>query len=858
MKKRGLVLGSQIAGLSGVESDTARVSELLDGQGFAVTLCTGAQATRAGILEAYRQLISDCGPDDAAVLYYSGHGHYAVSREAVPGQPRVFQGICPTDYEDSTEADYLGICSWELSIQLRRLTARTKNVAVILDCCHSSQLSRDGAAHDAIPRALPHPLYLASFGPHIAALRGLYPGELDSLDLLGNPDAVRLVACGQAESAFEYTNAKGRRTGAFTEALVDTLAEVGNASISWEAVGQAVRERVLRGFPSQRPEIEGPLRRRLFSLGEADNLGIVPIFTTATGLRLRAGRLHGVSDGDVYAVMPVAAQTYIPAKAIALVIVTSAAATTAAAQLQGAWLNGYETLPDDAVAIPHTLVARKRAISLIAPDAARGALEAAITRTATLRVAAADDADPAIATLRLVDDSLTIEDVRGPVFPAARYPDELEPTVGNLKNLGVAQALRELEGAHGVAEGSEIELELGVVEAAGPRALPDRGASLGLGDKIYARIRSRAFRTLYAHLFNLGVRGKVTLLSKFAPSGIALDKGEEFVLGTRPGTQELVGLPLFWPTGLPMDGFPRIDELVVIVTTSRVSLAGLETKEFITRATRGSGSRLQDLLGQLQDGLTRDADPALPLDDYLVKRLSYYLHPRTGRIGDVDFEIDENRHLESSTRSAGAWIEGGAAVEPAERGVPQPATISIRLDELVVDKDRPLFAADVRVDALICTRSATSDSAYRVATMQFKGIKSGERLPVERPPLFLGPVRDFVDLCLWISRDTDETLQLADLFAKQTASAELRDAESALLATAGSLAAPWVTAVGASAVLARIAYELILRAAGKTIGLYRTSYLAQEQFGVGRHPVAGLYRAQDFAFSLLIDTVAKH
>jgi len=857
MTKRGLVLGSQIAGLSGVEDDTVRVSELLGGYGFAVTRYTGAKASRKGILEAYRQLIADSGPNDVAVLYYSGHGHLALSREDVPGQPRIFQGICPTDYEDSTDTDYRGISSWELSILLRRLTAKTRNAAVILDCCHSSQMSRDGAAHDAVPRALPHPLYLASFGPHIAALRGLYPGELESLDPLGNPEAVRLVACGQTESAFEYTNAKGKRTGAFTEALLDTLAEVGDASISWEAVGQAVRERVLRRFPSQRPEIEGPLRRRMFSLIEDDNRGIVPIVATAQGLRLRAGRLHGISEGDVYAVMPVGTQAYRADKAIALVAVTSSSATSAGAQLDGAWRNGYAALPDDAVAIPLTQAARKRAIRLIAPDAAHAAIEAAITRIPTLRVAAADDADPAIATLRLVGDALTIEDALGPIFPAARYPSELEPMVGNLKNLGVAQALRELAGSHGVAEGSEVTVELGVVDGGALRPLSERGASLGLGDRVYVRVKCRALRTLYVHLFNVGVRGKVTLLTGFAPSGIALDKGEEFVLGARPGTQDVVGISLFWPTGLPMDSFPRVDELVAVVTTSKVSLAGLETTEFIANAMRGAGNRLQDLLGQLQDGRTRDADPSLPLDDYLVKRLSYYLHPRAGRIGDLDFEIDENRRLQSSTRLASAWIEGGTAAASQERGEQPPAEIAIRLDELVVDKNRAVFAADVRVDALVCTRSGAADGAYRVATMQFKGIKSGERLPIEHPLLFVGPVRDFVDICLWVSRDTGEDLQLADLLAKHANSNEFQDAATALMIGAGGVGAPWVTAVGASAVLARIAYELILKAAGKTIGLYRTAYLAHERFGVGRHPAVGLYRAQDFSFSLLIDAVPR-
>jgi len=45
-------------------------------------------------------------------------------------------------------------------------------------------------------------------------------------------------------------------------------------------------------------------------------------------------------------------------------------------------------------------------------------------------------------------------------------------------------------------------------------------------------------------------------------------------------------------------------------------------------------------------------------------------------------------------------------------------------------------------------------------------------------------------------------------------------------------------------------------AAGTSIGLYRTSFLASENYGIGQYPRTGLYRAQDFSFALVIDEVA--
>jgi len=40
--------------------------------------------------------------------------------------------------------------------------------------------------------------------------------------------------------------------------------------------------------------------------------------------------------------------------------------------------------------------------------------------------------------------------------------------------------------------------------------------------------------------------------------------------------------------------------------------------------------------------------------------------------------------------------------------------------------------------------------------------------------------------------------------------------------------------------------DLILGVENKAIGLYRTSFLSSEDFGIGRHPATKLYRAQDF------------
>jgi len=711
-------------------------------------------------------------------------------------------------------------------------------------------MSRDGAARNAVARALPHPLYFSSFKPHIDALRQQYPRELESLDVRGNQNAVRMVACAQSESAFEYTNAKGARTGAFTEALLEVLQEIGDVAISWRVLAQAVRERVLRTFPSQRPDVEGPQHRRLFSLDE-DARGIVPVTTTPTGVQLAAGRLHGVSVGDIYGVMPVGATSFDDKTAVALVSVTATSGSSSDANVTR-WLNGNSAIPGQAIAVPREIAATRRAIKLEVPEEHRAMIERAIVDTRTLRPAV-EQTDRPLVTLRLASGKLTIEDERGALFPPAAYPGELEGTVGNLKGIGVAQGLRELEGEYGVSAQREVTIELGIVDDGKLRVLPERGASLGLGDRICIRVKSRAMRTLYAHVFNVGVRGTVSRLTSFAAAGVPLNPGDELILGQNFGTGALEGLQLFWPEGLPIDSFPRIDEAVVIVTSAPADLGGLETQAFLAR-TRGAGTQLAALLGQLHTGQTRDMGNKAAPEQYLVKRLSYFLHPRIGSIGGIDFAVDENPQLRASARTARAWTGGSDPAGEPGSGAASGA-IAIRLSEFVADKNAALSSPDIRIDALVCTRSETAADVRRATTLRFKSIKDG-RPSLDSAVLWLGRVHDFVDVYLWVSPDKDRSLDLAELFQQPAVSHEVQDALTALRITPTTITAPWITAVGASAVLARAAYQRLRKAIAEVTGLYRTSFLASERFGVGRHPVEGLHPTRDFSFSLAIDAAS--
>ncbi|HWU88188.1 MAG TPA: caspase family protein [Kofleriaceae bacterium] len=273
MKRRALAIGAGLelpaSGPAAENVDVERVAEMLSRRGFEVDRLQGPAATRDGILAGYRRLAGALREGDAAVVYYSGHGGMVKVGARGDGAPLPtwLQYIAPTDFDETTEDDFRGVSAWELSLLLEELTAKTDNVTVILDCCHAAQMSRSHATTGAAPRAIRRPIRIDA-GKHYDRVHRDF-GPIARLPQRGNPRAVRLAACGEWQSAFPTSDDQGRPTGLFTHELLATLDEVGEAEVSWQVVGAAVRTRVLRRAPTQRPMVEGPAHRRLFSTLQA-------------------------------------------------------------------------------------------------------------------------------------------------------------------------------------------------------------------------------------------------------------------------------------------------------------------------------------------------------------------------------------------------------------------------------------------------------------------------------------------------------------------------------------------------------------------------------------------------------------
>ncbi len=842
MARNALLIGPRTGDLQGVGNDVQAMATALRAWDFGVTPCVGDDATRAGILAAYEQLIAEAEPDDAIVVFYSGHGGYCLppEHERTASLPSRIQFIVPSDFDESQPGDFRGITDLELSGLLARLTERTRNVTVVLDCCHAAHMSRDP---DRTVKALSVPASYALLSAHLDRVRRQDPDLRRRLAWEGNRDAVRVVACAPEQSAYEYAVAEGRSMGMLTEALTGALTEArdGGRTVSWATVVERVRSQVLTIMPTQRPEVEGPAQRLLFERTETDTVATLAVSAEGSRLRLAGALLLGVRPGDEFVVMP--PDSTGPDERTKLGDVQVEKIVDGAA-----WGRFRPRQPDTAVplgACAHRsrMAAPALPVRVPASDPRSADLVRAMGAATLVRVAEPDErADVEVR----IDEAgaLTVHDRVGPLHPASP-PDApgIARVVQDLKRLAQAHLLRRLAEEPGGGLATPLEIEFGVVRGGTAHpATPDR--PLYLDEPIYVKVRNGGPDVVWVSLLDIGVAARITLLNTSSPSGVRVEPGGEYVFGRDDRTGELPGARLEWPAGLDR-GSPRPETIVVLATSEPVDMRVLEQRGLVRDAARRGGSSLENFLDQLRTGLSRDVVPPAPSGlRFAVRTIDFELVPVLAPPGEeAVFQVDERPGV-----AGRFWRQRGAA----------PAAVAVRLSDLVVHHNRAFREADIRIDTVLTTAGPGGRPAYQAHTERFRDIRDGQRLPLDDLQVFHGPVNGYLDIAVWVSRDDRESLALSDLLAQTLTDAELQAAmgQVGTLLVAAPQAAVAIAAVGAGAVIVNAAYRLLRGAHGNSIGLYRTTLLAGENFGVGRPAGRTAVRAQDFSFRYRVEEIA--
>ena len=252
----------------------------------------------SGIIEGYEQLISDT-PSGSRTRWSSTTPATAAAQRSPVGrtcsgaaQRSHLRYLVPFDMEASTEADFRGLLAEELSALQRRLTAKTANVTTILDCCHSGTMSQgsDRAAEDGGPRVLHRGGTAAARSDRRFCRDRATPWTTPTRSLSGS------VACDPAAvgvRASELAGWQPRRAHraarpACSGSLGDRPLDVARRSPT------DLRRNITTTLPMQRPEVEGPADRLLFSLTTRSAAGALPATVRDGVARIDAARLFGV------------------------------------------------------------------------------------------------------------------------------------------------------------------------------------------------------------------------------------------------------------------------------------------------------------------------------------------------------------------------------------------------------------------------------------------------------------------------------------------------------------------------------------------------------------------------------------
>lgn len=620
-KKRALLIASPFDNLRGPERDVETMAEALRKNDFNdIITCVSTEATREGILTRWMELIHRTTPDDAIVFYYSGHGALVKpdSNDAEKRtQSRSLQFIVPMDYDKKNEKDFKGILDVEISHFLWQITKKTKNVTVILDCCHSGRMARNAKLGSRSS-----PKFLSGIQYHdIDPLLRKFQQETqldDSGYPEGNPFTVRIVAGTQGESAWEHEDQEEKWQGALTRALGTALKEAAGRAVSWHTTMIRVRDIIAASNCPQHPNAEGPSKRIHFKLDESDPavFGFLSDGKTAT---IEGGRIAGFSKNDVFALLPHGSESQ--ALWVAKARLSGVESFEATADIFE--MRSGEGTPKTGVAILIERALRPSPIS-IPPDMME--LQQGLGDSSFLRASTPDDTEN-LPSLRLEEDFVVLYDEGG--IEVSRSPSDQNRQIRRAaEQLTRAKLFQSMRPAESEQLEHKLEVDFDVVSASRGRSISSSGY-VSVGEKACIWLHNKGKRRLYVNLFDVNVAGRIYLLNGDDPDGIEVEEQSTRVYGqNRQGETE--GVAFSWPRGVPV--YESVGESLVLIVTDRpTNLRHVESPGMVGRG-QVPNSTLEHLTFQIARGGSRDMESSPNRSNpvlFDIIQIPFFMHPET-------------------------------------------------------------------------------------------------------------------------------------------------------------------------------------------------------------------------------------
>lgn len=278
-------------------------------------------ATLQAIRTAFAELTEKAQPGDFIYLHFSGHGTQAPATDdpnELDGLDELFLPVDIGQWNDSIGHVENALVDDEIGAMVDALRAKGADVWVVFDSCHSGTATRavDAGDDDVRLRQLdPSVLGMDAEAMEDVLSRSIEDpraAEEPPVDVAAGGDGafVAFYAAQTNEVTPEKKLPKGKPDrkphGVFTYTLFETIAEHPGATYG-QIAEEVLRKYAVKNLAKSTPLFEGDLDAVAFS-GE----GGAPVtqwqaVAADEGFTIPAGELHGISEGDILAVMASAA-----------------------------------------------------------------------------------------------------------------------------------------------------------------------------------------------------------------------------------------------------------------------------------------------------------------------------------------------------------------------------------------------------------------------------------------------------------------------------------------------------------------------------------------------------------------------
>lgn len=601
--------------LGGCVNDVTAIGEVLAGrvpaETLAVRVLTDAAATRDAVVAAIRDHLGQAGPDDVALLYYSGHGSQQdAPAELWPGEPDHRNETLVL--VDSRLPGRWDLADKELAVLLGAVAARGGHVVTVLDFCHSGGGTRDAAPGTRLRQAPADERVrpFDSFLPGAAAVAATTGGATRSLGaqwgLAGSQ--VLLAACRSSETAKEVAVA-GRGRGALSAALEVALRTGGQ--LTYRQLHRHVTAAVMRRVEAQHPQVEAPdptdLDRPFLGGAVPPAPRELTLSHLPDGWSVDAGAVHGVPE-------PVGEDSTDLAIRALTATATLATATVTRVLTDRSLVRLSTPLDESFVyrAVVTSIPLRPLGIGVVGADADTAALRAAVAAADPTLVALVPETPAADVVVEATTSgfAITRPGVTRPLVPVVGGERREERTVAALEH--VARWLR-LAALHNPAtrlrEGS---VDLGIT-AAGNQLGDDGRIEItyagGVPPAFSVTLRNTADVPLWCALIDLTETYGI-FTDAFPAGSVALAPGESTAVALTGQVSDAL-----WAAGT----VTVTDQLKVVTSTLEFDPRSLQQEELdvaavgpaVVRGEVHARSTLERLLGRVA---TRRLGPPSPTE----------------------------------------------------------------------------------------------------------------------------------------------------------------------------------------------------------------------------------------------------